>query len=194
MNYSKLSSWKTYREYWGQTSIPTISTGLPTRSLCSQRGCKTRLLHQRLLLWNSRRTGNLKFQRHFHGAPTDFSLPLGRRRTNFARPRRTKTSKATGTYSTPASFTTSEFPTTGPDAVSLPEVLPWYNHSLVPLTVRRRKRTQSRQAHISLTIDLRMLSLQDSMEHRRISTWCYRWWPQSQKALSNWTPRRNSSV
>ena len=57
---------------------------------------------------------------------------------------------ATGTYSTRPSSTTSDILTPGLDAVSLREVPPWNQRSLVSLVMRRRNTTQSQQAHRSV--------------------------------------------
>ena len=101
--------------------------------------------------------------------------------------------KATGTYSTRPSSTTSEFRILGPDHVWLPELPTWHHLSMVTLAVRRRKTTRSQQAYRSLTTWPAHLSLQDSFEYRRNVTWCYRRWPQTQNALSS-RILRNTSV
>ena len=59
--------------------------------------------------------------------------------------------RATSTYSTRPSSTTSDIFTPGLDAVSLRGVPPWYQRSLVSSAVRRRDTTRSQQAHNSET-------------------------------------------
>ena len=124
MNDSKLSLWKAHLEHWGGTLIPFTLARLPTRGLCCQSGCKTRIFCEGSLPGSSRRTGNFKFLRQSYGAPRFlFFRLLGEERILLGSggPR---TSEVTDTYSTRPSSSTCEKRTPGLDAVWFPEVPP----------------------------------------------------------------------
>ena len=86
--------WKAHLKYWSGTAITTTPTRLSTRSWCCQNGRKTWILYHELHLGTSWRTQNSKSPRQLQWAPRDFSLPLTGRRTNLARPTRTKSRRS----------------------------------------------------------------------------------------------------
>ena len=138
-------------EHWGGTSIPPTSAKLPTRRLCCQSRCKTRIIYQRLLLGCRRRTRNLKFPRQLHGAKRGCSLPLAGGITNLLGPVGPKAGETTGTYSTHSSSTTLMICTSGFVAVSLQGLPPWYLWLLVLFVLQRCKTSPYQQARRSLT-------------------------------------------
>ena len=91
-NCSKMSLWKAHLKYWDGTLIPPIPTRLLTRNLCCQSGGKTWIIYQRSPLGTSWRTGGLKFRGNFMKLREVF-FQLAGGRMNFARPRRTKSTR-----------------------------------------------------------------------------------------------------